>query len=382
MFFHNLKYTLKSLLKNKGLLFWTFAFPLILATLFNMAFSNWTESEKFDPIDIAIIKNDYYENNEVAKNVFESISKEDNKVFNITYTDEDKATKLLKDKKIVGYIEYSEDSSNITIESNGVSSTIIKSVVDEINTYNIMFNDLVKEDMSTSFDMNEVITNVIDKISNIQVKTRDISTKKLDIAVIEYYSLLSMTCLYGGFIALTCIGNSLASMSNKGKRVEVAPTKKAVTIFSSLIASFMTQMAGALLLLVYLKIIGVDLHTDLLGLVVITIFGVLAGIALGLLISVISNKNEDTKLGIIIAISMACSVLAGLTGVNLKYVIDSNMPFLNKINPAAMITDGLYSLYYDDISRFNYNIISLTIFVVILILISIFSLRRKKYDNI
>ena len=63
MFFHNLKYTLKSLLKNKGLLFWTFAFPLILATLFNMAFSNWTESEKFDPIDIAIIKNDYNQNN-------------------------------------------------------------------------------------------------------------------------------------------------------------------------------------------------------------------------------------------------------------------------------------------------------------------------------
>ncbi len=382
MFFHNLKYTLKSLLKNKGLLFWTFAFPLIMATLFNMAFGNWEESEKFNPIDIAIIKNDYYDNNEVAKNVFESINKKDNKVFNITYTDKNKATKLLKDKKIVGYIEYSENSSDITIESNGISSTIIKSVVDEINTYNIMFNDLVKENISTSFDMNEVVTNVINKISNIQVKTKDISVKKFDIAVIEYYSLISMTCLYGGFIALTCISNSLASMSNKGKRVEVAPTKKGVIILSSLTASFIAQMTGVLLLLGYLKIIGINLHTDLFRLILITIFGVLAGIALGLLISVISNKNEDTKLGIIIAISMACSILAGLTGVSLKYVIDSHLPFLNKINPAAILTDGLYSLYYNDINRFNYNIISLIIFVVVLILISIFSLRRKKYDNI
>lgn len=381
MFFHNLKYNIKVLLKNKGLLFWTFAFPIIMATLFNMAFGDWEEFEKFDPIDIAIIKNEYYENNEVAKNVFESINKEDeNKVFNITYVDKENAQKLLEDKKIVGYIEYKENSSDIKVESNGTSATIIKSVVDEINTYNIMFNDLVKENLS--FDMNEVIKNTIDKISNIQIKTKDISTKKLDISLIEYYSLLSMTCLYGGFIALTCISNSLATTSNKGKRVEVTPTRKFITILSSLTASFIAQMLGALLLLGYLKLIRIDLQIDFLGLMIITILGVLSGIALGLLISVVSNKNEDTKFGIIIAISMACSVLAGLTGVSIKYVIDSNLPFLNKINPAAMITDGLYALYYNDISRFNYNVISLFIFVVIIVLISIFSLRRKKYDSI
>lgn len=381
MFFHNLKYNIKVLLKNKGLLFWTFAFPIILATLFNMAFGNWEESEKFDPIDVAIIENENYENNEIAKNIFESLSKEDeNKVFNITYVDKNSAQKLLEDKKIVGYIEYKENGSEIKVESNGTSSTIIKSVVDEINTYSIMFNDLVKK--NASFDMNDVIKNTIDKISNIQIKTKDISIKKLDISLIEYYSLLSMTCLYGGFIALTCVSNSLASISNKGKRVEVAPTRKIITILSSLTASFIAQMIGALLLLGYLKLIGINLHTDFLKLIIITIFGVLSGIALGLLISVISNKNEDTKLGIIIAISMACSVLAGLTGVSLKYVIDSNLPFINKINPAAMITDGLYALYYNDISRFNYNVLSLIIFVIIVIIISVISLRRKKYDSI
>lgn len=381
MFFHNLKYNIKVLLKNKGLLFWTFAFPIILATLFNMAFGNWEESEKFDPIDIAIIENENYKNNEIAKNIFESLSKEDeNKVFNITYVDKNSAQKLLEDKKIVGYIEYKENGSEIKVESNGTSSTIIKSVVDEINTYSIMFNDLVKK--NASFDMNDVIKNTIDKISNIQVKTKDISIKKLDISLIEYYSLLSMTCLYGGFIALTCVSNSLASISNKGKRVEVAPTRKIITILSSLTASFIAQMIGALLLLGYLKLIGINLHTDFLKLIIITIFGVLSGIALGLLISVISNKNEDTKLGFIIAISMACSILAGLTGVSLKYVIDSNLPFINKINPAAMITDGLYALYYNDISRFNYNVLSLIIFVIIVIIISVISLRRKKYDSI
>ena len=225
MFFHNLKYSLKSLIKNKGLLFWTFLFPLLMATLFNMAFGNWVESEKFESIDIAIIKNSYYEDNEVAKRVFESISSGEDRVFNITYVSDDVALKLLKDDKITGYIKYYDGGSDITVKSNGVSATIIKSVVDEIDTYNVMFNDLVEKELTSSFDIDKAVTEAINRIENIQVKTKDVSVKKLDIAVIEYYSLLSMTCLYGGFIALTCISNSLASISSRGKRVEVAPTK-------------------------------------------------------------------------------------------------------------------------------------------------------------
>lgn len=382
MFFHNLKYSLKSLIKNKGLLFWTFLFPLLMATLFNMAFGNWVESEKFKSIDIAIIKNSYYEDNEVAKRVFESISSGKDRMFNITYVNDDVALKLLNDDKIAGYIEYYDGGTDITVKSNGVSATIIKSVVDEIDTYNVMFNDLVEKELTSSFDIDKAVTAAIKKFENIQVKTKDTSIKKLDIAVIEYYSLLSMTCLYGGFIALTCISNSLASISSRGKRVEVAPTKKSVIILSSLLSSFIVQMIGALLLLAYLKLIGVNLYANVLGLMVVTVLGVLAGIALGLLISVVNNKSEGVKFGIIIAVSMACSVLAGLTGVSLKYVVDSNFPILNKINPAAMITDGLYALYYEDISRFNYNMISLIIFVVVLVFISVVSLRRKKYDSI
>lgn len=382
MFFHNLKYSLKSLIKNKGLLFWTFLFPLLMATLFNMAFGNWVESEKFESIDIAIIKNSYYEDNEVAKRVFESISSGEDRVFNITYVSDDVALKLLNDDKITGYIKYYDGGSDITVKSNGVSATIIKSVVDEIDTYNVMFNDLVEKELTSSFDIDRAVTEAINRIENIQVKTKDVSVKKLDIAVIEYYSLLSMTCLYGGFIALTCISNSLASISSRGKRVEVAPTKKSVIILSSLLSSFIVQMIGVLLLLAYLKLIGVNLYANVLGLMVVTVLGVLAGIALGLLISVVNNKNEGVKFGIVIAVSMACSVLAGLTGVSLKYVVDSNFPIINKINPAAMITDGLYALYYEDISRFNYNMISLIIFVVVLVFISVVSLRRKKYDSI
>ena len=77
------------------------------------------------------------------------------------------------------------------------------------------------------------------------------------------------------------------------------------------------------------------------------------------------------------------SYLAGMMGVSMKYVIDKNVPIINKINPAAMITDGFYALYYyNTLDRYWTNVISLVIFSSLLIIISFLSLRRQKYDSI
>jgi ABC-2 type transport system permease protein len=80
---------------------------------------------------------------------------------------------------------------------------------------------------------------------------------------------------------------------------------------------------------------------------------------------------------------MFCSFLSGMMGITMKYVIDKNVPILNIINPANMITDGFYSLYYyDTLDRFYFNLFSLVIFSIVLIVISVLCLRRQKYDSI
>ena len=80
---------------------------------------------------------------------------------------------------------------------------------------------------------------------------------------------------------------------------------------------------------------------------------------------------------------MVACFLSGMMGITMKYVIDKNVPILNKINPASMITDGFYSLYYyDTLDRFYFNVISLLIFSALMIFISYKGLRRQKYDSI
>lgn len=387
---HNFKYTLKTLFKNKILIFWTFAFPLIMATFFNMAFKNITNSEKLDIIDIAVVNNEEYQNNEIYRNTLEQLSdSNEDKLFNIVYVDEQQAKELLNDNKITGYIKL-EETTKIVFKENGINETILKYVTEEIEEKSIMIKNLSEQEIEKeiktgNYNINyDELTNKIKGLMQTETNIKDVSSKKLDYAMIEYYTLIAMACLYGGTISMYVINQKLPNMCNIGKRISVSPTKKKTTILSSLISSYITQLIGLVLLFIYtIFILKVDYGTNTPLIILLGMVGSLTGLSLGLLIGTIIKKNENIKIGILIGITMLGCFLSGMMGITMKYIIDKNIPLINKLNPAAIITDGFYSLYYyDTLDRYWYNIISLLIISLILILISANSLRRQKYDNI
>lgn len=393
MFIHNFKYAFKTLLKNKMLIFWTFAFPIILGTFFNLAFSNIESSEKLDIIDIAIINNEEFENNEIFKTSFEELSDEnnENRLFNTKYVAEENAKELLENGEITGYLILKEEKPNLTFLTSGINETIFKYVAEEIEqTSNIIKNlsetEIKKEIESGNYNVNyeEIYNKVINLAKEDDVQLKDISNKNLSYTMIEFYTLIAMTCLYGGMLSMTSINQTLANMSNKGKRISVAPTKKSTIILSSLLSSYIVQLIGVAILFLYtIFILNVNYGENINLVILLAVVGSLAGLTLGTFVGTTLKTNENTKTGILIAITMFGCYLSGMMGITMKYVVDKNVPFINKINPASMITDGFYSLYYyDTFDRYWTNIISLLIFAFILIAISFFGLRRQKYDNI
>lgn len=135
MFLHNFKYAFITLFKNKMLIFWTFAFPIILGTFFNMAFSNIENSEKLDIINIAIIENEEFKNNKIFKEAFKTLSDEENgdRLFNLKITTEESAKELLEKDEIVGYMILEENNPKIVVNNSGINETILKLVTEEIN---------------------------------------------------------------------------------------------------------------------------------------------------------------------------------------------------------------------------------------------------------
>ncbi len=390
MFIHNLKYTIKTLFRNKSLIFWTFAFPIILGLFFNMAFSNIEKDEMLNTFEIAVIDNNELEKDNYYKDILETLSKEE-KIFNITYTDKENADKLLDDNKIEGYFYIEDGKSNIAVKENGINETILKYVIQEIEENKIIIENCINKEVENNiknniYDKNilEIKDNIINKINTYNAEIEDISLTNLSYMQIEYFTLIAMACMYGGLLGLTAINNNLANMSSKGKRVAVSPTKKSIIILSSLLGSYLISALGIFILISFLYfILHVNFGSNLLLVIILSLIGSLAGISLGLLVSTCIRKDEGTKTGLIIAISMIYSVLSGMMGVTLKYVIDKNIPILNKLNPNNLITDGFYSLYYyNSTERYLNNIIYLIIFIIICFIISLVSLRREKYDSI
>ncbi|MCM1052870.1 MAG: ABC transporter permease [Ruminococcus sp.] len=393
MFIHNFKYTLKTLFKDKMLIFWTFLFPVIMSVFFNMAFSNIEANERLDIINLVVVRNDYYHLNKSFIKVIEKLSDVDdeNRLFNTLYITEDITKPMLEKDEIDGYIVFNENTPTIVTKKEGIKATIIKYVTEEIIQNEDMISNIINSKMDVSFnniDLDNFYNNVYSEILSLKENStsniKDISVNNLSYTMIEYYTLMAMTCLYGGILGVTAINSKLANMSEKGKRVSIAPTPKGNLILSSLGASFIVQLIGVTILFLFmLFILKIDFGNNLPLIILNVLVGSLAGLTLGLAVASLIKKNEGIKVGIIIALTMLGSFFTGMMGPQIKYMIDKSMPLINKINPASMITDAFYSLYYyDTLDRFYFNILSLLVFSGVMIILSLISLRRQKYDSI
>lgn len=396
MFIHNFTYSLKTLCKNRVLLFWTFAFPILLGTFFYLAFSNIENSEKLDVFSIAIVDNDAFNNRKVLKETFKNLGNEKNedRLFEITYVEKQKeAKKLLEEDSIIGYLLV-EDEVKIIVKKSGMQQTILKVATEEMLEIETMIQVGIEKEIQENLKngialdlTQEYFEQVATKIASAfhdATYSKDISSSHLSYTMIEFYTLIAMTCLYGGILSMTSMNQSLPNRSTTGKRISVSPIAKGKLILSSVLSSFLVQLFGVFLLFLYtIFVLKVDYGSRLSLIILLAFVGSLAGLSLGIFIATFLKANDNVKMGILIAITMLGCFLSGMMGITMKYIVDTNMPIINKMNPASMITDGFYSLYYyDTLDRFYFNVGSLSLFTLLMILLSMYQLRRQTYDTI
>ena len=391
MFWHNFKYTVKTLLGDKMLIFWTFAFPVILGAFFYMAFSDIEDSEKLHVIDIAVVENTGFRESEMWKESLAALSDEASgeQVFCTKYVSEEEAKRLLSEKEIAGYFMLADGEPQVTVASDGINETVLKYVVEEIyQTEEIVRNTAERRiqqgEMPTAEFYEQLSKEVMNLVDSENRGIRDVSGANLSYTMIEFYTLIAMTCLYGGILGMVAVNQNLANMSSKGKRVSVSPVGKSRMILSSVLAGYVIQMVGVALLFAFtIFVLHVDYGNHLPLIVLLALCGGLAGLSVGIAIAVLVKSGDNVKTGIVISVTMAGCFLSGMMGITMKYLVDKNIPLLNLLNPANMITDGLYALYYyDTFDRYWQNAASLLVFAFSMILFSVLGLRRQKYDSI
>lgn len=374
--------TWKRLLRNKANTFWILCFPIILGTLFNVAFSNMAASEDMSAINVAVIcEDDLY--GEALKQSIETISEGKDAMLNAIFCDDKKATELLENKEVVGII-HSGKTAKLSISANMSTESINQSILQAfINEYN-MYQDSIAKIM---INHPENIENVLSNFESISDFNNEVTiSRKPDADPFSqyFYNLLAMACLYTSMGGVLVATHNQANLSDLGMRKCLSPTHKLKSIVSELIATSTYEFALNFIGFIYVAyVLKVDIASRLPLAILTTFVGCLTGVSLGFFIGSFGQKSQDFKQGMIFAVTMPLCFLSGLMMGNMKIIIQNNCPILNKINPATIITDSFYSLaIYESYDRFIFDIISLLIFVIIFIMAGFLMTRRKKYASL
>lgn len=132
---HLIKYRFLQITRNRPMMFWALAFPMILGTLFYISFGNIgisaTGDSDWDPVPVAVINK--LETKSSGTFFADFLDAMNGSVLDIQDVKNEKdAKKKLENDEILG-IYYVKEIPSLTITKNGVSQSILTSL---LNTYN------------------------------------------------------------------------------------------------------------------------------------------------------------------------------------------------------------------------------------------------------
>ncbi|MGI6623579.1 MAG: ABC transporter permease [Clostridiaceae bacterium] len=378
MFAHIFLNRLKCLLRDKETIFWTFAFPLALALFFYLALSNIGKGDAFQGIDIAVVNDSRYQEDQYFRTALEEASKGDDRLFNLTLATGDEAKRLLDDNSIKGYI-IDGTPMELVVKESGIHQSIIKSFLDN---YSQTFGAVETVLKSNPQKYQEVIESLKDRKN--YIKEVSGAGGKPDIVVNFFYTLIAMACMYGSFFGMRETTDIQADISPLAARINIAPVHKLKAFLSSMCAALLIHFIEMLSLLAFVRyVLNIDFGPRA-GLVLLTtIIGSIAGVFFGAFVSAVVKKSEGIKIAVLIGVSMLGSFLAGMMSTDIKYTISRNAPIISWINPVNLLTDAFYSLYYlDNLYRYALNIGVLSGFTVLFSALIYLIVRRRKYASL
>ena len=389
MFWHLYKYRLKVLFKDKVTLFWTGIFPIILGTFFFLAFSDISEkAENISDIKVVLAAEENKGNVEeiiLSDNSYRSFidSMISEGYFDVEYADYETAKDMLDDSKVDGIIlvEPTERgvSSSLVFAKSGMNQTILKYIV---NTYNQAMIVAVDTEVNAPTRLEAVLAEIY---SNESInKNVSASDGEMDPYNQYYFALFSMTCMFGATFGLINTAHSQADQTAVGTRRAASPTKKMAMVISEYFAGVTITETLFIVLLAYLTLILKVNLSNSYGLILLaSVMASFMGVSLGYFFGVVLKGKQGFKDGVMMAVILFLNFLAGLMMGNMKYIIEKNCPIVNRINPAAIISDCFYSIcVFDNMEMYVRCIISMGIWTVIFAVCSIIVLRREKYANL
>ncbi len=371
---HLIKYCLLTILRQKDTVFWSMLFPILLGTLFYASFGS--SNAEIETIDVAVVETDNSEMSKSFISFLEMMEKDESELIAVQKLSKEEANKKLEDLDITGLF-YACEEPELVVTGNNINSSILKSLLDTFTRQAQMYKDIAMEKPQK---FQEAIQSAYLEFAS----ETTLTGKKVDGMVQYFYSLIGMACMFGSFIGYLVSVQLQANVSSVGLRRAISATSKLKQFIAGTITSVFVHYVNLAILLLYLQyVLKIDLSGNIIKLIGICLTGGFIGVSIGMFTGTLSKLPDGLRIGILVAEGLLLSFLSGLMVEGIKGLIEDNFPLLNRINPAAVITDAIYSItIYDDPGRYTLNIVILVIMSLITGAFTFIMTRRECYDSI
>lgn len=378
----NFKYALLRLMRNKANMFWILVFPIVLGCFFKIAFSNITASESFHTIPVAVVEGDNADATAFHTMIEQLSGDSEDAMLSATFCDDKKARTLLEKGKVDG-IFYTTDTVELAVNSDLSDASINQSILQSLLTQYYLNRDLIVQILTTNPGN---IESLVDSIGQSVDTRKEVSLTRNNTDTYDqyFYNLIAMACLYTAMGGINLAINNSANLSSLAARKTIAPAKRAALIGTELLAIILFEsLLNMVSFLFIVTVLGIHMTTHL-GLAMLTILiSTTFSITFGMFLGCVGPKSEGGKTGLMFAVVMPLCFLSGLMMGTMRMVVEKYAPFVNRINPAALISDSFYALNnYDTLTRYTGNILTLLLMTSLFLIISILVTRRKTYASL
>ena len=378
---HLFRYRFLQTIRNFPIMFWALVFPIILGTFFYISFGNAglesTGESSWDEIKVSVVKEDVSSEN--ARAFEEFLAQMDGETLDIQdISTEEKALKALDEEKISG-IFYVKETPSLTVAKNGLNESILTSVLESFNQNSAMFQKI-----ATTHP--EKLPDAMEAMGDYRSSTLEVSLggKDLNPSVQYFFALVAYACLSGAFLGVQSSTDGQANISALGARRSITPTHKLTLVMIDMAVLFIIHFFNILILCLYItKALKISLGNDIGSLLLVDFMGSMIGVCLGVAIGCLARMSLGLKMGVCVLFTLFPGFLAGLMFGNMKNIIELHCPIINRINPAAVLSDAFYCMgIYNDMERFTRCLLILAVMSVLLLTVAFLGIRRERYDSI
>lgn len=380
VFWHVFRYRMLCILRDPEGMFWNAAFPFILTILFAFILLPLGKESDIEPIPVAIVANDVWEQSPALREALSEVSSSENRLLEVRETDRETAERMLEDFSVAGiYIPDTVHGLRLLVNRSGMDQSILQSFADTYLQVSGNVSKLSEEHPRESGRIAEELSG----FNADRYFAEDPYRREGNWAAVYFFTIIGMTIMYNMTFTIDQLTRVQGNLSAQGARQQASPASHITVVLSIMLAVYIVQAVTMALLVLFMdKVVGIALLRHAGPLALLLAVACFTSIALGACVTVYLPLNAETKIGLAIGVSLMLSFFAGMMSPEVRYAIVTGLPHLSRLNPVELIADSLYSVYfYGNIPALRENAAILAAIGAVATVLAALRVRRTSYAS-